>query len=122
MSYLLSPILYLESKDFTASGTLKHFKDKVCIIMVQANYCGHCTTAKPDFQKFADKNKDVVCLTIQGDGDNPEDSEVKRMVELITKIKPTFQGFPDYLLFKNGKLIEKEINGRTEASLEEFLK
>ena len=119
MSYLLSPILYLESKDFTVSGTLKHFKDKTCVIMVQANYCGHCTTAKPDFQKFAEKNKNVVCLTIQGDGDEPD---VKKMVDLITKIKPSFQGFPDYFLYKNGKFVDKEINGRTQASLEEFIK
>jgi hypothetical protein len=44
------------------------------------------------------------------------------MVGLISKIKPTFQGYPDYLLYKNGQLVEKEINGRTEASLEEFIK
>jgi thiol-disulfide isomerase/thioredoxin len=86
--------------------------------MIQANYCGHCTTAKPHFQKFAENNKSVVCLTIQGDGDDPD---VKKMVNLITKIKPSFQGFPDYLLYKNGKLVEKEINGRTEEALMEYI-
>ena len=55
--YLVSPIVYLESKDFTNSGTLKHFKNKTCVIMIQANYCGHCTSAKPLFQKFADKSR-----------------------------------------------------------------
>ena len=113
MSYLLPPVLYLEPSDFTVNGDFKHFKDKTCVIMIQANYCGHCTTAKPDFQKFAENNKSIPCLTIQGD---------KKMVDLITKIKPSFQGYPDYLLYKNGRLIEKEINGRTEASLEEFIK
>lgn len=119
MTYLVAPVIYLESKDFTASGNLKHFKNKTCVIMVQANYCGHCTTAKPDFQKFAEKNKDVVCLTIQGDGDEPD---VQNLVKLITKIKPSFKGYPDYFLFKSGKYIQKEIEGRTEASLEEFVK
>lgn len=118
MSYLLPPVIYLESKDFTSSGNLKHFKDRTCIVMIQANYCGHCTTAKPHFQKFAENNKSVICLTIQGDGHDPD---VKKMVNLITKIKPSFQGFPDYLLYKNGKLVEKEINGRTEEALMEYI-
>jgi thiol-disulfide isomerase/thioredoxin len=109
----------LESTDFTVNGDFKHFKDKTCVVMVQANYCGHCTTAKPDFQKFAENNKSIACLTIQGDGEEPD---IKKMVGLISKIKPTFQGYPDYLLYKNGQLVEKEINGRTEASLEEFIK
>lgn len=117
--YLLPPVIYLESKDFTPSGNLKHFKDKTCVVMVQANYCGHCTSAKPQFQKFAENNKSVVCLTIQGDGE--EDPDVEKMVKLVTKIKPSFQGFPDYLLYKNGKFVRKEINGRTEASLIEFI-
>ena len=118
MSYLLSPVIYLESKDFSSSGNLKHFKDRTCVVMIQANYCGHCTTAKPHFQKFAENNKSVICLTIQGDGDDPD---VKKMVNLITKIKPSFQGFPDYLLYKKGKLVKKEINGRTEEALMEYI-
>jgi thiol-disulfide isomerase/thioredoxin len=116
--YLLPPVIYLESKDFTPSGNLKHFKDKTCVIMVQANYCGHCTSAKPDFQKFAENNKSVICLTIQGDDERPD---VEELVQLVTKIKPSFQGFPDYLLYKKGKFIQKEIDGRTEASLVKFV-
>lgn len=118
MEYLLNPILYLEPKDFTPSGNLKHFKNKTCVIMVQANYCGHCTSAKPEFQKFARNNKSVVCLTIQGDGDDPK---TKDMVNLITLIKPAFEGFPDYFLFKRGKFVNKDIVGRTEADLEQFV-
>lgn len=122
MTYLLPPVIYLEFKDFMVNSkgkvNFKHFKDKTCVIMVQANYCGHCQSAKPEFQKFAKNNKKVVCLTIQGDEDN---SDVKKMLDLIIKIKPNFQGFPDYLLYKHGNYIEKEINGRTEAALKEFI-
>lgn len=118
MSYLLSPVIYLESKDFTPSGNLKHFKNKTCVIMVQSNNCGHCTTAKPHFQKFANKNKSVVCLTIEND----DSSDGKKLLDIVEKIKPSFEGFPDYLLYKNGKFVNKEINGRTEASLEEYIK
>lgn len=116
MSYLLPPVVYLEAKDFTPKGNLKHFKNKTCIIMVQANYCKICTSAKTYFQNFAKKDKSVVCLTIQGDG-----TDSKEIVDLVTKIKPSFEGYPDYLLFKNGKYINKEIKGRTEAFLKEFI-
>ncbi len=119
--YLLPPVIYLESKDFTPSGNLKYFKDKTCVIMVQANYCGHCTAAKPDFQKFAEKNKSIICLTIQGD-EEEEELDIEKLMKLVTKIKPSFQGFPDYLLYKKGKFVPKEINGRTQDSLVEFIK
>ena len=88
--------------------------------MLQANYCGHCTTAKPAFQNFAGKHKSVACLTIQGDDDS-NSSDVKKMIDLVIKLKPTFEGFPDYLLFKDGKYVSREIGGRTETALEEFI-
>ena len=119
---MLAPILYLEPKDFTSDGNLKHFKNKTCVIMVQANYCGHCSTAKPEFQKFARNNKSIVCLTIQGDGDKVGDGQdSKAMMDLLTAIKPTFEGFPDYFLFKNGAFVNKEIAGRNESDLEHFV-
>jgi thiol-disulfide isomerase/thioredoxin len=120
MSYLLSPVLYLEAKDFNSNLDLKHFKNKTCVVMVQANFCGHCTSAKPHFQKFAEKNKpNVVCLTIEGDDNTPE---TEKLLNLVKKLKPSFGGFPDYLLFKNNKFVQKEINGRTAEALEEFIK
>ncbi|AHL67625.1 hypothetical protein DH26_gp138 [Chloriridovirus anopheles1] len=91
MSYLHKPVIYLEAKDFTAKGKLKHFKDKKCIIMAQANYCGHCTSAKPHFQQFAEKHPEVICLTIQGDGENEDE---KQLIKTILKIKPSFQASP----------------------------
>jgi len=119
MSYLLPPIIYLESQDFTSSGQLKAFKNNTCIIMVQANWCGACKNAKPAFQEFASKNKNVVCLTVEEDSSNPDSN---KRLNLIKKIKPSFEGFPEYLLYKNGQFINKEINGRTVASLEEFMR
>lgn len=120
MSYLLPPIVYLESKDFTkGKNDLKHFKNKTCIVMVQANWCGACQNAKPHFQEFAASNKNMVCLTIEEDDKDPDSS---KRLNIVKNLKPSFDGFPDYLLFKNGKFVNKEINGRTKAHLEEFAK
>lgn len=119
MTYLQKPVLYLEPKDFTRSGELKHFKNKTCVIMAQANYCGHCSTAKPKFQNFAETHPHIVCLTIQADSEKDEDNQT--LMKIISSLKPSFEGFPDYFLFRNGKYVDKEIEGRTEQHLEQFI-
>jgi len=115
--YLLPPIIYLEPKDFTDNLNLKNFKKKICVVMVQANYCGYCTSAKNDFQQFATSNKNVVCLTMQCD----EESNGEKLLKIAKQLKPKFAGFPDYFLFKNNKFINKEIDGRDIPSLENFI-
>lgn len=117
MTDLKYPVFYLDFEDFTPSGKLKHFTDRKCIIMVQANFCGHCSTSKPAFQKFANENKEIVCMTIQGDSNRGGD----KLMDIVSKLKPSFQGFPDYLLFNKGVIVNKTIKGRTENDLKEFI-
>jgi thiol-disulfide isomerase/thioredoxin len=116
--YLLPPVIYLEPKDFKDNLNLKSFKNKICVVMVQANYCGYCTSAKSDFQQFAKSNKNVVCLTMQCD----EKNNGELLLQIVKQLKPEFAGFPDYFLFKNKKFIKKEIEGRDVPSLENFAK
>jgi hypothetical protein len=74
--------------------------------MVQANWCGACTAAKPLFQKFAlRKPNGTICLTIEEDAQDP-DSE--RRMAIVMKLKPQFEGFPDYLVFEKGRLTHKQ--------------
>ena len=51
--YLTKPIAYLTIKDFDSNGNLINpkLKDGKVIIMIQANFCGYCTIAKPAFQE-----------------------------------------------------------------------
>lgn len=116
-NHLLLPIMYLESSDFTSKDRFKHFHDKTCVVMVQANWCPACDDAKPHFQKFAEQvDRSVVCLTVE---DTKESKD--RVMDVVQRIKPTFEGFPDYLLFKNGDYVPKEITGRTEKHLAAFV-
>ena len=48
----------ITSKSSNSFGFKKN-KHKKILVMVQANFCGHCTNAKPDFQKLAYKDNDV---------------------------------------------------------------
>jgi thiol-disulfide isomerase/thioredoxin len=119
--YLNKPIGYLEIDDFDSKGNLINSqipKNIPVVIMAQASWCPHCTTSKPAFQEFADDNEGhVFCGTIQADGDRESE---KALGKLIGKFKPGFKGFPDYLLYKGGKRVNKEIKGRSAKDLVEF--
>ena len=121
MSSFNKLIGYLEDHDFDSKGNMvipDIPMDALIVIMVQASWCPHCLAAKPEFQKFAEKHKGkVICLTIQADGDRESE---KKLGNRINILNPRFRGFPDYMLFKSGKLIEREIKGRTVEHLEEF--
>jgi thiol-disulfide isomerase/thioredoxin len=112
MTDLAPPIIYLESTDFDNNGNLKKKLNLPAVVMIQANYCGHCTQAKPAFQSFADEsNKKVLCFAIEADV--KQDSWKK----LLNLIKPSFQGFPDYLYVGNKS---KNIKGRSVDNLKDF--
>lgn len=122
MSDLTRPIAYLEDSDFDNRGYLINPeipKNVPVVIMAQASWCPHCVHAKPAFQEFANKYKGkVFCATIQSDG--VRESE-KALGKRISSIKKNFQGFPDFMLFKNGKLVNKEVEGRSVRDLEKFV-
>lgn len=126
MSDLNGPVAYLEDVDFDMNGNFTpklrddtgKYKvidvNKPVVIMIQASWCGYCTKSKPAFQEFANRmNGKVLAATIQSD-------EQENLMKKIKKIDPNFQGFPSYVLYKNGKRVDKEINGRDVNSLIEF--
>jgi thiol-disulfide isomerase/thioredoxin len=119
--YLNRPIAYLEDDDFDADGSLVNPEipdDLPVVVMLQANFCGYCTTAKTAFQEFANANEGkVFCATIQGDG---KIGREKALGDRLRKVKSNFRGFPDYALFVAGSRVPKEIGGRSLADLEKF--
>jgi thiol-disulfide isomerase/thioredoxin len=119
MKYLNKPVMYLQKSDFNDDGSLKNpeLQNGLCIIMIQANFCGYCTQAKPDYQKFADNNKQLMCATIQADGDQPGEKELGKMVK---KIDPSFRGYPGYVAYKNGKMVKVHNGGRNTSDLQQF--
>ena len=120
-SYLDKPVAYLEIQDFNQKGELIGEgipKDIPIVIMVQASWCKLCTSAKPEFQAFADATKGhVFCATIQVDGERKAEKELGKQIKVL---KPTLRGFPDYLLYKDGKRIDREIEGRGVRHLRDF--
>lgn len=93
---LRSPIMYLERSDFLDNGNMDpNLLSSPVFVLFQADYCGHCKSAKPSFQELA--NEGIVrCMTVQGDGERPSE---RAIVPLLNKIYPGFRGYPSYMLF-----------------------
>jgi len=121
MMFMDEPVHYLENSDFDKDGNLINPdipKNLPVVIMLQANFCGYCTSAKSAFEEFAKENTDrVFAATIQGDGNVRDEAPLGKR---LNTIKKKFRGFPDYVLYINGKRVEKEIGGRSKVDLEKF--
>lgn len=122
MKYLNDNIYYLQKKDFDSSGKLINKdipNDKFVVIMIQANFCGFCTMAKPEYKKFADTNKNIFCCTIQSDGDVEGEKDLSKMLNIIDS---DFEGFPHYVVYKNGSKVATYKGDRTSKNLTEFVR
>jgi thiol-disulfide isomerase/thioredoxin len=118
--FLTKPIAYLTINDFDSNGNIVNpkLKNGKVIIMIQANFCGYCTIAKPAFQELANQNQsNFICVTIQGDGKEKGEKELN---DMIKKIDPTFRGFPSYVGYKNGKYVKSHSGGRNKENLFAF--
>lgn len=116
------PIFYLRKKDFNDNGSLKSnfFKDKLLIIFIHADYCIYCQLAKDAYQAAAieNKNPNILFGAIQADGDVNGESECS---EFFNKMINTFQGFPDYAVFKNKNPVHITFEKRSKEYILETL-
>lgn len=123
----LTNVYFLEDSDFDAQGNFIGFSklkmaEKPCVVLVYASWCGHCKTFKPEFQRFAEKVKvmgePVYVCAIQADG-----KHTPGQVEISKKLKnliPDFKGFPDVVMYKKGKVVQKFSDQRNESALMKF--
>jgi len=116
IKYFQKPICYLQASDFDSSGNItnKNIPRNIpVVIMALSNHCGYCTVAKPAFDEFANSYKEeVFCACIQADGNEPGEAELAGMMQI--------SGFPEYILYRNGKRVAKEITGRDVQQLKEY--
>ena len=114
---------YMEDFDFDKKGNLINKQiptDMLVLIMIQASWCKFCKDSKPAFQDFANQmSKNVFCGTIQENGHKKPKSEIP-LGKRLKKIIPDFNGFPDYALYKNGKIINVKTTDRDVNSLKKF--
>ena len=114
------PVAYLEIQDFDADGNLmlSHFEGMPVMVMIQAGWCGACTQAKPEFQRYANMNI-AGAATIQNDGERESE---RQLAAIVSRIYPEKMiGFPSYMLITgDGKRIA--YNGPRDAeSIKNFV-
>ena len=120
-------IYFLESFDFDMDkltllpSQLPEYKDKLFMIMVKADWCGHCKTATPEFEKACEilKNDNVIFCYVNVTGKTPAEVETK---PLVSKFFKDFRGFPNITSFKNGKEFVKYNGPRKADSFVQFVK
>jgi thiol-disulfide isomerase/thioredoxin len=114
---ILIDVPYLQEQDVKDNGDLQ---PSVCkglptLLLVQANFCPHCTHAKPDFQRLLDSKNKFTIVTIQGDGDSSDKAAYQKLSRNVA-------GFPTYLVFgKDGVYKGVCEVGRDHASLKKYM-
>lgn len=111
-------VLYLEAMDINADGSLKSYvtNGKPAIVMVQGNFCGFCTKAKPDFEKFVGATRQG--FTLQTDG-SPEEQAARPLISSWG----ANQGVPAYVLFSgDGKVVSTVAGAKDAQSLMKMLR
>ncbi len=113
MQFNTPNIYYLEDVDFNAMHVLsspyisnitnRPFFSGLTIVLIQGNYCGHCTRLKPIFQQIADEQtpQGIDFATIQIDGDLPSE-QVFKTDTLSRIVKQPIQGVPMIVKFLKG--------------------
>lgn len=90
------PVAYLELHDFDDGNLLvEQFRETPVLVLIQAGWCGACTAAKPEFQRFAEMGV-ASAATIQDDGERESERKLSKIVSRIYPEKMI--GFPSYML------------------------
>lgn len=95
MNYPTVP--YLEDHDFDSRGNLIQsvLKDKPCMVMVQASWCGACQMTKPIFEQFG-KMGLLNTAYIQVDGPRPSQKSLAARVDQIAP--EPIQYYPSFFI------------------------
>lgn len=91
------PILYLEDGDVTRDGRVVGdvVRGRPVMVMVFAEWCGHCKHTRPEYQKAADKmSNEVFWSVIHSDSDRPSVKKLMPLVDSVFEVKgyPTIFG------------------------------
>lgn len=85
-------------------------QDTPVLIKYSAPWCVHCRRIAPTYKALADENKrDLIFAEVNTD-ENISLAE-SEMIEVI----------PTFVLYKNGKAVDKVVNPGSKAALEEFI-
>lgn len=97
-------------KNLTTLDFQDNIEDGISLVKFGAGWCGPCKRYAPIFDKFAEKNPDVKCFSV--------DAETEQ--ELCTEFDVS--SIPVTLLFKDGELKQTKNGILTKDQLTELIK
>jgi thiol-disulfide isomerase/thioredoxin len=109
----------LPNRDFTDSGRLKNYKEKIVLIKFYTNWCGYCKRAIPEYEKLADeykRNKNVVIAKIDAD-------KSENLMHILNNMRngPKILGYPTIVLFNNNLYKDTFNDERKVQAYKEFI-
>jgi thiol-disulfide isomerase/thioredoxin len=112
---LKSPVIYLEDSDFDNKFKPRFKMSRPMVVMVQGSFCGHCTDAKPAFQKCANIDNNVNWATIQVDGETSSG-----LGKSLRSLLSNYNGVPHYFAINESGNIIEHSGGRSSDELLAF--
>jgi len=94
-----------------ASNLSNLLKDGDWMVLYYAEWCGHCKTMKPEWEKVVSKMKDTGKVNI---------AEVESNWIENLKDKPAIEGYPTIKMYNSGKEIAKFEDERVADKMEKF--
>lgn len=93
---------------------------KVFLVMVMANWCGHCKQTEPKYKQLADEVEGdpsiQVCIA-ETTGDRKSEQAIAAKTK---KFFPQFKGFPHICMYKAGKFVKNYEGNRSVQDLKAF--
>jgi protein disulfide-isomerase-like protein len=94
-----------------ASNLSNLLKDGNWMVLYYAEWCGHCQSMKPEWEKLVEKMKDSKQVNL---------ADVKSDVIDSLKQKPQIEGFPTIKMYNKGKEVAKFEDERSVEKMEKF--
>lgn len=86
--------------------------DRLAVVMLHAEWCGHCKSTMPEFKAVAEKYRDKCDFKVA-------ENEVIKGTPLIEEIK--LPGFPMTLFVRGGRVLESKVGGYKRGDLTAIL-
>ena len=97
----------LTPKDFEEKEPWKLKSKENTAVIYSVKWCPHCVRAKPEWEKFAEMNKDITVASFDCEKYEKHTARIRKMVET----------FPTIIFYKNGEPRHKYEGARTVAKL-----